>query len=97
MFVNFQKGELPLFHLNYGTVILLPKKNAIRIQQYRPICLLNLNFKIFTKVGTNRMTEEVQVVVRPTQTTFMSGRNILEGVMILQETIHELNRKKMCC
>jgi hypothetical protein len=54
MFSSFQDGNLPLFHLNYGTIILLPKKeNVIQIQQYRPICLLNVSFKIFTKVGTN--------------------------------------------
>ena len=42
MFVAFHKGELPLFHLNFGTIILLPKKeDAIQIQQYRPICLLD--------------------------------------------------------
>jgi hypothetical protein len=26
MFVAFQRGELPLLHLNFGTIILLPKK-----------------------------------------------------------------------
>jgi hypothetical protein len=41
MFESFERGDLPLFHLNFGTIILLPKKeNAIQIQQY-PICLLN--------------------------------------------------------
>ena len=34
-------------------------------------------------------------VVRPTQTAFMQGRNILDGVVILYETVHELHRKKM--
>jgi hypothetical protein len=30
MFVKFQQGDLQLFKLNYGTIILLPKKeNAI--------------------------------------------------------------------
>jgi hypothetical protein len=96
MFVKFQQGELPLFHLNYGTIILLPKKeNAIQIQQYRPICLLNVSFKIFTKVGTNRVTQVAEKVIRPTQMAFMPGRHILEGVLVLHETIHELHRKKM--
>ena len=96
MFRDFQKGELPLFHLNFGIIILLPKKeNAIQIQQYRPICLLNVSFKIFTKVGTNRITEVAQKVIRPTQTAFMPGRHILEGVLDLHETIHELHTKKM--
>jgi hypothetical protein len=58
MFLAFQRGELPLYHRNFGTIILLPKKeNSIQIQQYRPICLLNVSFKIFTKVGTNRISE----------------------------------------
>ena len=96
MFRDFQKGELPLFHLNFGTIILLPKKeNATQIQQYRPICLLNVSFKIFTKVGTNQISEVAQTIIRPTQTTFMPGRHILEGVVILHETIHELHRKKL--
>jgi hypothetical protein len=50
---------------------------------------------IFTKVGTNRTTVIAQKVVRLTQSAFMLGRNILEGVVILHETIHELHRKKM--
>jgi len=96
MFRSFQKGELPLFRLNYGNIILLPKKeNANQIQQYRPICLLNVSFKIFTKVGTNRISKVANKVIRPTQTAFMQGRHILEGVLILHETIHELHRKKM--
>jgi hypothetical protein len=81
MFSAFQDGNLPIFHLNYGTIILLPKKeNAIQIQHYRPICLLNVSFKIFTKVGTNRIVQIVESVIRPTQTAFMPGRHILEGV-----------------
>jgi hypothetical protein len=30
------------------------------------------------------------MVIYPTQTTFVTGRHILKGVVILQETIHEL-------
>jgi hypothetical protein len=96
MFLRFQEGNLPLFNLDYGTVILLPEiENAIQIQQYRPICLLNMSFKIFTKVGTNRVVQIAETVIRLTQTAFMPGRHILEGVVILHETIHELHRKKM--
>jgi hypothetical protein len=96
MFATFHRGELPLFHLNFGTIILLPKKeDVVRIKQYHPICLLNVIFKIFIKVGTNRISEVASRVVRPTHTVFMSGRNILEGVIVLHEMIHELLWKKM--
>jgi hypothetical protein len=33
-------------------------------------------------------------IIKPTQTAFMQGRNILEGVVILRETIHEVHQKK---
>jgi hypothetical protein len=74
----------------------LPKKeDASRIEQYHPICLLNVSFKVFTKVGTNQVTSIAQKVIRPSQSAFIPGRIILEGVVVLHETIHELHRKKM--
>lgn len=95
LFEDFHNGTLPLYSLNFGTIILLPKcKEAIRIQQYRPKCLLNINFKIFTKVATNRITTVAQKVISPTQIAFLPGRNIMEGVVILHETIHEMHKEK---
>jgi hypothetical protein len=74
---------------------LLPKKTHARvIQQYRPICLLNVSFKIFTKVATNRLSSFAQKLIRPTQIAFLTGRNIMEGAVILHETIHKLHTKK---
>jgi hypothetical protein len=70
MFVKFQQGDLPLIKLNYGTIILPPKKeNVVHIQQYRPICLLNVSFKKNTKVGTNHVTKVAHMVIYPTQTS----------------------------
>jgi hypothetical protein len=45
-------------------------------------------------VATNRLNFVADHIVKPTQTTFLRGRNILEGVVILQETIHKLHLKK---
>jgi hypothetical protein len=45
LFTFFHVGQLELFRLNFGEIILLSKiKEAERIQQYRPICLLNVSF-----------------------------------------------------
>jgi hypothetical protein len=95
LFHEFHHETLPLYSLNFGTIILLPKcAEAIKIQQYSPICLLNVSFKIFTKVVTNRLSEVAHRVIQPTQSTFLPGRNIMEGVITLHETIHEMHRKK---
>jgi hypothetical protein len=92
LFTDFHQGVLPLNRLNFGTTILLPKKKDAKvIQQYRPICLLNVSFKIFTKVATNRLSTIAQKIIRPTQTAFLPGRNIMEGAVILHETLHELH------
>jgi hypothetical protein len=43
---------------------------------------LRIKFSIATKV------------ISPTQTTFLPVRNIMEGVIVLYESIHEMYRKK---
>lgn len=96
LFLDLHKGQLELFRLNFGEIILLPKINeAERIQQFRPICLLNVSFKFFTKVATLRLNSVADHVVRPSQTAFMQGRYILDGVVTLHETVHEMHRKKL--
>lgn len=96
MFHDLFNGQLQLFHLNFGTITLLPKKaEVVRIEQFRPICLLNVSFKFSTKVGTNRLTKIAHSVVQPMQTAFMPGKHILEGVVVLHETLHEIHTKKL--
>jgi hypothetical protein len=77
-------------------ISLIPKiKEANTIKQYRPICLLNVDYKWFSKVFTLRLTPFADKVISENQTAFIPGRYILEGVIILHETLHELRVKKM--
>jgi hypothetical protein len=82
-----------LKRLKYVVITLVPKvKEANSIKQYRPICLLNVDFKIFPKLLIDRLTPMVEKLISTNQTTFIKGRNILEGVVILHEIIHEFRR-----
>jgi mannosylglycoprotein endo-beta-mannosidase len=75
LFHEFHKVHLPLFSLNFRIITLHPKqKKAKQIQQFRPICLLNVSFKSFTKVMENRVALVAQKVIKPSQTAFMTGR-----------------------
>jgi hypothetical protein len=95
LFYEFHAGRLPIHRLNFGIITLLPKiTDAARIQQYRPICLLNVSFKIFTKVLNNRILKVIDKLIGPTQTTFIPGRYIMEEVVLLHETIHELHKRR---
>ncbi|WVZ50197.1 LOW QUALITY PROTEIN: hypothetical protein U9M48_001474 [Paspalum notatum var. saurae] len=61
LFDEFHRGNLAIDRLNFGNIILIPKVgDASKIQQYRPICLLNVSFKIFTKVATIRIAKHTK-------------------------------------
>jgi hypothetical protein len=95
MFRDFHARDLHLLCLNFGIITLIPKEEKVkRIQQYRPICMLNVSFKIFTKVMANRLMSIACRITKPSQSAFLPGRYILKGVVVLHETIHELKRKK---
>jgi hypothetical protein len=94
MFQELHSGDLPLFSLNFGVILLILKAQEVNpIQQYRLMCLLNVSYKIFTKVATNRINQVANRIISPSHTMFMRGQNILEGVVILHELIHGLHRK----
>ena len=66
LFRDFHNGELPLFSLNFGIITLLPKLREVKmIQQYIPICMLNVSFKIFTKVMASRFSTVANKVIKP--------------------------------
>jgi hypothetical protein len=76
LFVGFHNDTLPVYSLNFGVINLLPKKcNASKIQEYRHICLLNVGFKIITKVLINKIGVVVDKLINPLQIAFMPGRN----------------------
>ena len=80
LFADFHNEDLNLFSLNFGIITLIPKvQEATKVQQYRPICVLNVSFKILTKVATIRLNNVAQIVVGPMQTTFLPSRNIMDG------------------
>jgi hypothetical protein len=86
MMEDFHKGELNLSRISYGIIVLLPKiKEVANIRQYRPICLLNVFYKLFTKVLAIRLMGVAQDIISETQTTFIKERYILEGVLVLHE------------
>jgi hypothetical protein len=80
MMENFYNGELNLSKINYETIFLLPKlKEVVTIKQYMPICILNVFYKLFTKVLAIRLIEVADDIISKNQTIFIKGKNILES------------------
>jgi hypothetical protein len=56
MVKGFEKGEINLARLNYARIILIPKEEgANTLKKFRPIILMNYNFKIFAKALNNSL------------------------------------------
>ncbi|WVZ84119.1 hypothetical protein U9M48_031180 [Paspalum notatum var. saurae] len=45
-------------------------------------------------ISPNRILKIASRIIKPTQTTFLLGRNIMEDAILLHETLHELHTKK---
>jgi hypothetical protein len=94
LFKDFYDGNLDIERLNYGMVTLLPKvDNTIDMKNFRPICLLNVCYKIITKVLNNRLASCITKVISDSQYGFIKGRYIMDGVVSLNEILHKVKRK----
>jgi hypothetical protein len=69
---DFYHHRINLQRINYGVITLITKgENANIIQKYRPICLLLVLFKIFTKTLTVRSETYMLKIIHHCQTAFI--------------------------
>jgi exonuclease III len=83
--------------LNISKISLLPKsEDRSKIQNYRPISLLNTLYKVVAKVYANRMKPLLHLWILPSQTGFVPNRCILDNIFLAFEAIEwtlESNQK----
>ncbi|XP_071712284.1 uncharacterized protein [Rutidosis leptorrhynchoides] len=73
---------------------LIPKiYNPMLITDFRPISLVGCFYKTVTKILTNRLQGVIDNIISPVQTTFIAGRQILDGPLMLSESIDWYKRK----
>jgi hypothetical protein len=95
LITDFMKRKIRVERLNYGVITLIPKcKEARMIQKFRPICLLNVSFKIITKILMERLAEVIEVLIALNQTAFIKNRYIMEGVVTMHEFLNSIHQKK---
>lgn len=77
---------------------LVPKcKNPQRLEEYRPISIIGSMYKLLAKVLAGRLKGVMRKVISETQNAFISGRNILDGVVVVNEVIDMAKRMKQQC
>ena len=90
----FRTKNIPK-NLNKTLIALIPKQlGPESINHYRPISLCNTIYKIVTKILVNRLKHLMPTLVSPSQTAFISGRRGTDNVIIAQELVYTIERKK---
>lgn len=80
-----------LLALNATFLTLIPKTDtAATPAKFRPISLCNVIYKIISKVIVNRLKPLMPSLISQEQTSFVEGRQILDGIIIAHEVIHTL-------
>jgi hypothetical protein len=90
----FSTGRMPEY-LNRTLISLIPKcLGPETLSQFRLISLCNTVYKIVTKIIVSRLRPIMGNLVSPFQAAFVPGRRGLDNVVIAQELIHSIHRKK---
>jgi len=75
-------------YINRGFITLIPKTgDRSKLRNWRSITLLGNVYKILAKTLTGRLQAFLPCVIRPNQTGFVEGRNILDNVFIAQDSL----------
>lgn len=84
--------NLDISRLDFSMVTLINKEvDARNMKKFRPISLHNCCIKIFTKVLTNRQAPIIRRLISEHQSTFVTGRFILESVVTAHEVAHSVH------
>jgi len=78
---------------NASFIALVPKVNdPLSLEQFRPISLVGVFYKIVTKVLAGRIKEVLALVIDEHQSAFLRNRGLLDSVLIANDVVEEVRR-----
>ncbi|KAL4291642.1 hypothetical protein GQ457_14G009450 [Hibiscus cannabinus] len=84
MMADFYYSEKLPSKINSTFIALIPKvANPVELSDFRPISLVSSAYKIIAKILARRLSAVVEHVVSETQSAFIKGRQIFDGMFLL--------------
>jgi len=91
--VEFHRNGKLSKGLNSTFIALIPKVNSPQwLNDFRPISLVGCLYKVLAKVLANKLRLVMGNVVSESQSAFVKGKQILDGILIANEAVHEAKR-----
>ena len=87
----FDHGKLPLTQRRGVISLLFKKGDRSQLQNWRPITLLNTDYKILTKAIANRLKQTLPFLIHTDQTACIPGRTINDNLRLIQDAITYAN------
>ena len=74
-----------------GVITLIPKEDSdlSSLANWRPITLLNVDYKIASKVITKRLEKVLTFLINPDQTGFIKGRYIGQNIRLINDILEQ--------
>jgi hypothetical protein len=98
MFAQFHGNScLPKNLLSYFVTLIPKVSSPSSIPDFRPISLLGCLYKIIAKVLAKRLALVMDSLISTNQSAFIKGRNLVDGVLIMNELVDWAKKTKKEC